>query len=494
MPHRGRRYVQLWSFTIVALIALLILNATQSYRAFSELVENESEANNTKQVLRTIKDVYSGVQNAELGLRGFLLSGNELYLDPYFKSLQEINLHLNQLKRFDYQLAGQGENVAKLEEMIAERLTNTARHIENKEQNPKSIMLSNNWMLQSYNAMTAIGTLVNAMESAEYELLAEQSQRAHVSRVNLRTTLWVANAVGIILIVLVAIQVRRAMLKHQAETERLEMMVQARTQELQHYSNELQRSNRELQDFAFVASHDLQEPLRKIRAFGDRVKKLYAGKTEQGEDYINRMQAAASRMSNLIEDLLAFSRVSTRSEPFKTVDLNLVLEEVLDNIEVKLQETNAIVHTCQLPTIEADNTQMHQLLQNLIANGIKFVAPDTRPEITLRCGEEFTNPDTAPELKDKGFYRLEVEDNGIGIDNQYIEKIFTPFQRLHGKETYEGTGIGLAICRRIVERHQGRLEVISEPGKGSNFVIYLPITLKQPLLVTENPTATEATE
>ena len=496
MPQRGRRFVRIWAITIAVLIALLLLNGGQSYRAFSELVNNEAQANHTKRVLRTIKDLYSAVQNAELGLRGFFLSGNDLYLEPYFRSLDEINQQLNELKQYNFEIAGQKENVVLLERLIVERLQDSASHITTKEQNPGSLMLSNNWMLQSFDSMTQISTLVNIMEAAEYDLLAQQSEVAQESRTSLRYTILVANGVGVLLIILVAQQVYRAMVRQRAETERLEVMVQSRTQELQHYSNELQRSNRELQDFAFVASHDLQEPLRKIRAFGDRVKKMYEGKLGDGEDYINRMQSAASRMSGLIEDLLAFSRVSTRSEPFKQVDLNLVLDEVLDNIEVKIQETNAIINRCELPTIAADNTQMHQLLQNLIANGIKFVEKETQPEITITC--DYPEPSSAPEdsleqsqHENSAEYKIAIRDNGIGIDQQYLEKIFTPFQRLHGKDRYEGTGIGLAICRRIVERHQGRLEVISSPGEGSTFNIYLPVTMRDQLLVAEDLDAVE---
>jgi len=475
MPQRGRKFIQMWAGTIIILIALLILNALQSYQAFSELVDNEGDANVTKSVLRTIKDLYAAVQDSELGMRGFFVSGDEMYLEGYFQGINEINLQLSQLKQFNFQLPGQTNNVSHLERLIVSRLQATAKHIEDKEREPNSIELTERWMRDSYASMKAISSLISAMESSEYAMLAQQSDRAADSREHLRLTILVANAVGGLLIILVAFQVRKALTRQRAENQRLETMVKVRTEELQHYSNELQRSNRELQDFAFVASHDLQEPLRKIQAFGDRIKKMYQGQLGEGEDYIDRMQSAAARMSRLIEDLLTFSRVSTRKEPFIEVDLNKVLADVLDLLEVKIEETDTEIVLGELPALMADASQMRQLFQNLIANAIKFTQPNTRPHIEVSC--QLADSDAANPV-----YEIAVKDNGIGIEEQYLERIFTPFQRLHSKEKYEGTGIGLAICRRIVERHQGEIQVLSIPEQGTTFKIILPTQLRNQLL------------
>ncbi|BFM08523.1 sensor histidine kinase [Halioxenophilus aromaticivorans] len=469
MPQRGRKYIRVWAGTIGVALVLLFLNALQSYQAFSNLAENESDASLTKSVLRTIKDFYAAVQDAELGMRGFFVSGDEMYLDGYFFAVNEINLHLTQLKQYP-SLLGQRENITTLERLVIARLKATALHIEKKERKPDSLPLAERWMQQSYTSMTEISSLVSAMESAEYAHLAEQSQKAAASARHLRSTMIIANIVGLALIVLVAVQVYRALVRHRQENDRLENMVQTRTEELQHYSNELQRSNRELQDFAFVASHDLQEPLRKIQAFGGRIKTIYQGKLGDKEDYIDRMQAAAERMSRLIDDLLAFSRVSTRKEPFIEVDLNQVLADVTELLELKIQETHTAVSIDSLPTIDADPSQMRQLFQNLLTNAIKFVSPGQTPAISISCD---TTDDEQTVIR--------IKDNGIGIEPQYLEKIFTPFQRLHGRDRYEGNGIGLAICRRIVERHQGSIEIHSEPSLGSTFVITLPTKIKEPL-------------
>jgi light-regulated signal transduction histidine kinase (bacteriophytochrome) len=237
---------------------------------------------------------------------------------------------------------------------------------------------------------------------------------------------------------------------------------------LKAYTVELERSNRELQDFAYVASHDLQEPLRKIRAFSDRLASSYGSELgDRGADYIDRMQKASARMQTLIDDLLTFSRVTTKARPFTTVDLMEVAEGVVSDLEIRLEQTNGRVVLKSLPTIEADRIQMRQLFQNLLSNGLKFHQHDVAPIVTV-TGELFTNDDKEERC------RLTITDNGIGFDEKYNDRIFGIFQRLHGRSAYEGTGIGLAICRKIAERHQGSIVAHSKEGEGATFVIQLP--------------------
>jgi len=234
-------------------------------------------------------------------------------------------------------------------------------------------------------------------------------------------------------------------------------------------ADELARSNAELEQFAFVASHDLQEPLRKIRSFGDRLKtKCAAILTEESADYLARMQNASARMQTLINDLLTFSRVISRTEPFVTVDLAQVTREVLSDLEVRIEKTGATVEVGELPQIDADPMQMRQLLQNLIGNALKFHPPEGKPKVQVRS-----------EIFDGGWdgplCQLTVQDNGIGFEEKYLDRIFAVFQRLHGRQEYEGTGIGLAVCRRIVDRHKGRITAKSQPGEGATFIIHLPV-------------------
>ncbi|OWK43519.1 PAS domain S-box protein [Fimbriiglobus ruber] len=231
---------------------------------------------------------------------------------------------------------------------------------------------------------------------------------------------------------------------------------------------ELRRSNAELEKFAYVASHDLQEPLRKIQAFGDRlVKKNRETLGDQGKEYVDRMLASAGRMRTLIDDLLAFSRVTTRAQHLGTVDLNEVLNDVLSDLEERLTHTGGRVTVTPLPTVTADPVQMRQLFLNLVGNALKFQKPDTPPVVTVTA-----DPMTA--TNGAAGWRLSVADNGIGFEPVYAERIFEMFQRLHGRSEYEGTGIGLAICRKIVERHGGTLTARGRPGEGAEFVIDLP--------------------
>ncbi|MEP6849043.1 MAG: ATP-binding protein, partial [Acidobacteriota bacterium] len=233
----------------------------------------------------------------------------------------------------------------------------------------------------------------------------------------------------------------------------------------------LQQSNRELQDFAYVASHDLQEPLRKVQAFSDRLKTKYADKLEgDGLDYLERMRSAAQRMQLLIQDLLTFSRVSTKAAPFVALDLETIAREVLSDLEVKIEETGAVIEIGSFPPIEADPTQMRQLIQNLVGNALKFQRKDCRPKIEISASATGQGANGNGEM-----CRITVKDNGIGFDEKYLDKIFAVFQRLHGRTEYEGSGVGLSVCRKIAERHHGSISAASSPGEGATFIVNLPL-------------------
>ena len=223
---------------------------------------------------------------------------------------------------------------------------------------------------------------------------------------------------------------------------------------------ELERSNRELQDFAFVASHDLQEPLRKIQAFSDRLISRSDKLNEQEKDYLTRMQSAAGRMQNLIEDLLSYSRVTTRAKPMVSCDTETILREVMQDMETGISQEQARITAAPLPSTYGDATQLRQVLQNLLSNAIKFHHPERTPEVTV-AAEDVSDTE----------WTLVVRDNGIGFDERYAEKLFQPFQRLHQKEGYKGTGIGLAIVKKILDRHGAAVTVNSTPGEGTTFRI-----------------------
>lgn len=245
-------------------------------------------------------------------------------------------------------------------------------------------------------------------------------------------------------------------------------------QEMEKTNAELEERNRALREFAYIASHDLQEPLRKITAFADLMREDYEEAVDEtGEYYLERMQDAAQRMSGLITDLLEYSRVTTQAKPFEEVDLNTIARNVRSDLEFRIRDVDGQVEIGDLPTIEADSTQIRQLLQNLISNGLKFHRSDVPPVVRVTADiEEREAPDdpdrTVP------WCVLQVEDNGIGMKKKYLDRIFVPFKRLHGRSQFEGTGMGLAICHRIAERHEGTIEVDSEPDEGTTFTISIP--------------------
>ena len=242
---------------------------------------------------------------------------------------------------------------------------------------------------------------------------------------------------------------------------------------------ELARSNAELEQFAYVASHDLQEPLRKIQAFGDRLKaKLDALAVQDGREFLERMQNAAARMQRLINDLLTFSRVisSKSDQPFVQVNLAQVTREVLSDLEVRIEQTKAHIDVGDLPTIQADPLQMRQLLQNLIGNALKFQPPNGKPQIKIHA-HTVRKPynGEAAGGSEQELCEITIKDNGIGFDERYTEKIFAMFQRLHGRTEYEGTGVGLAVCRRIADRHGGTIAAKGKPNEGATFTVTLPL-------------------
>lgn len=243
-------------------------------------------------------------------------------------------------------------------------------------------------------------------------------------------------------------------------------------------NQDLLRSNENLQQFAYIASHDLQEPLRKIQSFGDILKSNFSGELGNGVDYLERMQAAAARMSILIKDLLNYSRLSTYHDKLAAVSLSTVVARVIDDLDLSIQETKAIIETDTLPTILGDESQLQQLFQNLLSNALKFHKPNVTPFIRV-TSQKIAATDLPPTIKpaqwSSAYYRIRISDNGIGFDEQYLNRIFQAFQRLHTRSQYAGTGIGLAICEKVAKNHGGDITAFSHPGEGATFEIYLPV-------------------
>jgi signal transduction histidine kinase len=233
---------------------------------------------------------------------------------------------------------------------------------------------------------------------------------------------------------------------------------------LERRADELARSNEELDQFASIASHDLQEPLRKVRTFAGQLAATEGGNlSAKGRDYLDRVNASAERMQKLVEDLLKLSRVATQGHPFSPVDLGEITRGVLVDLDAQIEDSNAIVRVGDLPVVRADAPQIRQLMQNLISNALKFHRDGVPAEVSVDA------------VLAGDVVQLSVRDNGIGFDPRYSQRIFRIFERLHGRNDYPGTGIGLAMCRKIAERHGGKIDVVSKPGHGSTFTVTLPV-------------------
>lgn len=245
---------------------------------------------------------------------------------------------------------------------------------------------------------------------------------------------------------------------------------------LENKVKELDRSNKELEEFAYVASHDLQEPLRKITSFSERLKEKLPDNLEpEVQIYLDRMLAATDNMRTLIDNLLEFSRISRTHRPFEKTNLNHILSEVKADLELKIEESQAAIRAGNLPEIDAIPMQMRQLFTNLFTNAIKFRQPDKQPTITITSTVLTEKEKEERQLPtDKEMYEITIRDNGIGFDQEYSEKIFQIFQRLHGKSEYPGSGIGLSICKKIIDNHQGEIFARGEVANGAVFTLILP--------------------
>lgn len=493
----------LLSFVVILLGTIVSFwNITRVYTSLSAVAH-------THEVSTGLQRLHSSLREVEASFRGFAITGENRFLESYQSDVAEAQRDLRLLRDLTSDNASQQERFSNLKPLIDEYLGAVRtgidlRKAEGLEAARRFIMTDKPRFI-----MEKIDEELSVAQHTENGLLANRNQAA-------QTSYWTALGAGIVMVVLTVvtvaaafylvqqelaarlkaeeelrlahtelenrIRVRTAELSrlnealHQevAERARAETAVRTQGEKLEIYARELERSNRELEQFAAVASHDLQEPLRKIQAFGDRLGTQF-GKSlpEQGADYLARMLAAAARMRALIDDLLAYSRVMRKGRSFTKVDLGDVAREVVGDLEDRLQSTGGRVEIGALPTVEADRTQMRQLLQNLIANALKFRKPNLAPIVSVdSCCAGADGAATTCEIS--------VRDNGIGFENEYHERIFNLFERLNGRNEYEGTGMGLAICRRIVERHGGVISAQSALGQGAQFHIRLPI--HQPIL------------
>ena len=448
----------------LSLIALIFISGI-TYQHLASLKDSTRWVMHTYQTNIQLEKMFSYLKDAETGQRGFIITKDSLFLEPYFTARQNINKSFDQLTK----LADTQQQQERLDTIY--RLINSRfEHLE------MSLSIINTIPMNSQLLKTNMQTGKNMMDSIRLEMTKlsaiedaylTQRQAKYDQKISITPLLSLllflfAMTIFIISYWRINLDINRSNLH---------------TIDLKARNRELEQKNKELASFNHVASHDLQEPLRIVQTYisrltGNEIESL----SDKSKDYLDRINVAITRMRILIDDLLLFSRTNKGDSLFEMTDLNKLLENAKEDLAQSLEEKKVTIRSATLPTLEVIPFQIQQLLINLIGNSIKYSRSEVPLQIQIGC--EKVTPSELPGLKadqKKKFYKITVTDNGIGFEQQFAEHIFTLFQRLHHDDEYEGTGIGLAICKKIVENHSGFITAEGRPGEGSSFFIYLPI-------------------
>ncbi len=459
----------------VASVILVGLNAL-FYWSFVKQKETSDQVTQSRKVLLKIEGVLSSIKDAETGQRGYLLTGQESYLEPYDLAIKTIAQQIIELKASPITAPDQQQQIKILEPLVRQKLAELQETVNLKKNQASEAALQVVLTNEGKEIMDQIRTVIQQMKVKQNEelqnwLKARDEQALAGQWIFLFGM--VLNLFGFYLVYRTIEQETNE--RRQAEASfkqlnvELEARVQERTGELEEANAKLSYSNRELEQFAYVASHDLQEPLRAVNSYAQLLSRKYQGNLDAKADkYLGYITEGATRMQQLINDLLEFSRVGTRVKALQPIDCETLLSKVLDNLKIAIAESRTRVTHAPLPTVMGDEIQLIQLLQNLIGNAIKFRCEES-PQVHIST-EQTQNE-----------WVFAIRDNGIGMEAEYLDRIFTIFQRLHSKSEYPGTGIGLAVCKKIVECHGGRIWVESTPGVGSAFYFTIPARGKETL-------------
>jgi signal transduction histidine kinase len=429
----------------MALLAVAVLSYLESLRNDS----NSRWVAHTHQVLETQSALDTALEQAEAGQRDYGLTADSAYRESYAAGLVQAQHIASELRQLTSDNPTQQNALDVLRPLLAACPAAPEEH---------------GSAAASSHRFGPLKMVSHGMKQEEQRLLASRSEQSHISSQRTRAAMLTGEALGFLLLLVAGYFIQREMIQRKkAENEvralnaDLERRVAERTAELAERAKELARSNVELQQFAYVASHDLQEPLRTISSFTQLLAKRYRDQLDdKAREFIGFAVDGCKRMQTLINDLLAFSRVGTHGRPPTPVRCDELVDRVLKSLRVAIDDSGAAISRDPLPTVRGDEVQLGQLFQNLVGNALKFRGPQ-RPKIHIGC-----------EVTEAG-WKISVRDNGIGIPEEHHERIFVIFQRLHNRNQYPGTGIGLAICKKIAERHGGRIWVEPTAGGGSTF-------------------------
>jgi signal transduction histidine kinase len=467
----------------VVAVVLIASGFTISFYSYTQYGEATKQVRHTYEVTSSIEAVLSLMKDVETGARGYALTNDPIYLEPYDAALNQLPAELNRLRKLVGNSPSSRKRVSKLEQLVTDKLNITKVRINNSPGNKLADIQLNT---DEKRRMDALRRQVAIMVDAEQIMMEIRNGQAERS---FHHTLVIIFSLSLLTFVTLAISYRllEQELAHRQETED---QLRAYEVKLKEQIRQLQASNDELERFAFVASHDLQEPLRKIQSFADLITERYSNLFDgDSKLFMNKISHSAERMSKLIKDLLNFSRISNHREDFQLVKLSDIVRRILDDQELRIKGLNVKVHVGWLPMIPAVSSQMDHLFNNLISNALKFVRSDVQPMLRIEA-RPVDGGDYLELVPGRRYFEIVIEDNGIGFDEKYLDHIFKVFQRLHGKTAFEGTGIGLAICKRVVVYHQGYITARSQPNQGTTFVVVLPES--QLLQNYDRPNSTEA--
>jgi signal transduction histidine kinase len=449
---------------VLSAAAILIFVAALSYRNSVRSTQDRKWVVHTYQVANRLNEVLQGMTDAETGERGYILTGEEFYLKPYDQGLKEVQEGAEQVRKLTADNPVQQRSLDVLEPLMQERLRELQERIEVRQAAGLEAGATAVREGVGREYMEKIRVAIAGMKREEESLLVLRTAVLEASSRQTQIVLVVGDSLGLLFLAAAGLAIYSEMRqRRQAEdevrklNEELERKVAERTAELAERALDLERSNRDLQQFAYVASHDLQEPLRTVASFTQLLAKRYNDKLDdKAREFIGFAVDGSKRMQTLINDLLSFSRVGTQGKALAAVDCDAALDTVLKGLKRSIEESGAVITRDWLPAVLADELQLTQLLQNLVANAIKFRGQGA-PQIHIAADRHGSG------------WKISVRDRGIGISPEHYERIFVIFQRLHNKKEYPGTGIGLAICKKIAERHGGRIWVEATPGGGSTF-------------------------